>query len=318
MIKLAVENLYDSVRASFIENAINAENVFGWRTPAQYSSELPRCAWVPGDDKSGTLGELGGARNPGQDPRPLAQLGELFTVYLTAADPRDPENELAQYHATRFLYEAWYVALYRAAHGTFRVRSQGWVTSKRERSYGATLRVVCEVQAPIVDALPDEPLVGDTFAGRADTVFVTVPSGHVDLELVTETEAVDIAPPGTPPVDGDDDDPDDDAASGGIQTTSNKLMPCRVTHADGDLACDIAIAKQPAADTFITVIVDDWTVTDIGNATKYACVCFFSGDGGATARAWGAVRQHDTVHWNGSIAGGELDASSVMSIIYEV
>jgi hypothetical protein len=189
MIKLAVEHLYDSVVASFTENAINAENVFGWRTPAQYSSELPRCAWVPGDDQSGTLGELGGARNPGQDVRALAQLGELFTVYLTAADPRDVENERAQYRATRWLYEAWYVAMYRAAHGTFKVRSQAWVKTKLERSYGATLRVVCEVQAPILDALPDEPLVGDTFAGHGNTIGIVVPTGQVDVELVTETES---------------------------------------------------------------------------------------------------------------------------------
>lgn len=192
MIKLAVENLYDSVAASFTENNINAENVFGWRTPAQYSSELPRCAWVPGDDKSGTLGELGGARNPGQDPRALAQLGELFTVYLTAADPRDPENELAQYRATRWLYEAWYVAMYRAAHGTFKVRSQAWVTTKRERSYGATIRVLCEVQAPIVDALPDEPLVGDAYAGLSDAININVPVGHVDFDSATETESGEI------------------------------------------------------------------------------------------------------------------------------
>lgn len=100
-------------------------------------------------------------------------------------------------------------------------------------------------------------------------------------------------------------------------TLSNKGMPCRVTAHDGDLACDIAIARKPAPGAFITVVVSSWTITDVGNGTRVGCVCYFSGDGGLTARAWGAVQVGDTVHWNGSIAGAELDAADEMSLIFE-
>jgi len=189
MIKLALEDMYDRVQASFADDGINAEHVFGWRTPAQYPGSLPRCAWVPGDD--GALGELG-APLLAQDPRPLAQLNELFTVYMSASDPRDIENERAQYHATRFLYEAWFRAAYRAAHGTFRIKSQRWVHKQTDRSFGATLRVVCEIQAPLVDALPDEPLVGSAFAGLADSTDVNVPTGNVVVSFVDTTETVEV------------------------------------------------------------------------------------------------------------------------------
>jgi hypothetical protein len=174
VIKLALEHAFDSVVAQFAGDDINAVNAFGWRQPAQHLDTLPRIAWVPGDP-SGALGELVGARDPGRHPRPLAQLNELVTVYITAWDPRDHvEDERAAYRAARFLYDAWFRAMYLALHGTFKVRAQSWSTAQLERHFGATIRVVFEVQAPIVDALPDEPLVGSAYAGLAEGAEVAV------------------------------------------------------------------------------------------------------------------------------------------------
>lgn len=315
MIVLAVENLYNAVRESFAADQINAENVFGWRSPAQYTSDLPRCAWVPGDDGGG-LGELGAPRGPGQEPRSLANLAELFTVYLTAADPRDAENEQAQYHAARFLYEAWYRAMYRAAHGTFRVRSQRWVTDQTiERSYGATLRVVCEVQAPIVDALPDEPLVGGAYAGLADAVGVNVPTGHINIDLVTETESITVTPPTTPPIGSGDGGTS--GGTGGIVSSLNKQMPCLVTTHDGDLATGIAVQAVPAPNAYISAVLSGWTVTNIGNGSRIGCVFYFSNDDGASACPWSAIRIGTTIHFNGSVAGQQLDTSDVLDLIFE-
>lgn len=98
---------------------------------------------------------------------------------------------------------------------------------------------------------------------------------------------------------------------------ANKQMPCRVTAYDGDLACEIAVQRKPAPGAFITVVVSSWTVTDVGNGTRVGCVCYFSGDGGLSARAWGAVQVSDTIHWNGSVAGVQLDATDVMDLIFE-
>lgn len=189
MITLAVEHLYTRVSAAFVEDEINAVNVFGWREVSKHPDTLPRIVWVPGDAQ-GSLGELGGARHMdrGNEARAIANLTEMFTVHLIAFDPRDAESELAQYRVGRFLYEAWLVAVYRAAVGTFRVRSQTWVRGKTtDRSYGVVLRAVCQLDAPIIEALPDEPLVGDAYAGQSDGVPVTV-THDLEMELNDEVD----------------------------------------------------------------------------------------------------------------------------------
>jgi hypothetical protein len=160
MSTLAVENLFDVVSASFETDGILATNVFGWREPTKHPYG-PRIAWVPGDP-SNSAGLSTAPRGPGGNPRALGMLRELFTVYFTAQDPSDPENEQVQYHIVRNLHDAWFRAVYRAAHGTFWIRSEGWETKRSERRHGATLRVVCEILAPILDRLPDPPLVSDS------------------------------------------------------------------------------------------------------------------------------------------------------------
>lgn len=157
MSTLALENLFNVVSASFTADGILASNIFGWRIPEQHPYG-PRVAWVPGNP-SNSAGISTAPRNPGGVPRALGMLPELFTVYFTAQDPADPENEQTQYHIVRMLHDAWFRAVYRAAHGTFYIRDEGWETKHNVRRHGATLRVVCEIQAPILDRLPDPPLV---------------------------------------------------------------------------------------------------------------------------------------------------------------
>jgi hypothetical protein len=158
---LALPRLYDAVVARFAADAAALEQdppavppaqPFGWRAPAQQPRGA-RIVWVPGDDSSGDLGELGPAKQPGRDPaRPLATLGELFTVYLEAHDGSAPENERAQYQATRELFDAWWRAVYLAAHGTVTVEDARWMTARKERRFGATLRVLASVEAMVPDA----------------------------------------------------------------------------------------------------------------------------------------------------------------------
>lgn len=188
---LALEHLYQSVREYFTFNQINAVNVFGHREVGRIDEALPRIVWTPGDP-GGAVGEVGGARNPGSYPQPVANLAELFTVHIVGHDTRDPESELAQYHVTRQLYDIWLVAVYRANGANFRVRSQAWVKGRTvDRSYGAMLRAVCEVQSPIVDALPDEPLVGALDAGQANAVAVVPTDADLTVSLVTSTDPDD-------------------------------------------------------------------------------------------------------------------------------
>lgn len=178
MTKLALEYLYDSVVASFAADQINATNLFGWRASAQ-NIYGPRIVWQPGDP-SDSVGTTGPARNPGGYPRSLGTLGELFTVRISATDESEPENELKQYHIVRMLRDAWFRAVYKAAYGTFAVRSESWMTDKRERRAGAALQLVCEIQSPIVDALPDEPLIG--IPPEADTTDASPVGAEINVE----------------------------------------------------------------------------------------------------------------------------------------
>ena len=200
MTDLALERLFNAVTASFAADQINAVNVFGWREVAQHPYG-PRIVWQPGDTTN-SVGTTGPARNPGGYPRALGTLNELFTVIISAEDESEPENELKQYHIVRMLRDAWYRAVYNAAYGTFQVRSESWTTDKNERRAGASLRLVCEIQSPIVDALPDEPLIGnpalaDAIDGRPLGVSFTVDADD-DPDDDDELERVDIPAPDEP------------------------------------------------------------------------------------------------------------------------
>jgi hypothetical protein len=151
-IVFALPRLFDAVVTRFAAEAVLVPNVFGWREPAKRPGTSHRIVWVPGDDESGELGEIVEAKQPGRNPRPLATLEELFTVYIEARDDAAAENERAQYIATRTLFDSWYRAVYLAAHGTIRIESAAWVISKKERRAGAAIRVLCTIEAAIVDA----------------------------------------------------------------------------------------------------------------------------------------------------------------------
>lgn len=190
MSTLALENLFNTVQASFVADGIHAVNLFGWRIPTQHPYG-PRVAWVPGDP-SNSVGLTTAPRGPGGNPRALGMLNELCTVYITAQDPSDPENEQAQYHIVRMLHDAWFRAVYKAAHGTFYIRSEGWETKRSERRHGATLRVVFEIQAPVLDRLPDPPLIDDGI--DQDNITDAVAEAHalVPPEDVTADITVDL------------------------------------------------------------------------------------------------------------------------------
>lgn len=153
---LALPLLYEAVVQRFADEAA-AEvppatpiaQPFGWREPTKRAGER-RIVWVPGAD--GDVGEVGPARNPGRNPRPLATLDELFTVWIEGFDSSEPENELKQYTAARLLFDDWLRAVHHAAHGTYEIHSVRWVDDKNLRRHGATIRVVASVEAMVPDS----------------------------------------------------------------------------------------------------------------------------------------------------------------------
>lgn len=160
---LALSKLVADVEAYFDAAAATTVFAFGWREPTKQTNQGPgranRILFVPGDDsgEDADMGKDAPARNPGRNPRPIGTLVESFTVYVWAYDGTAPENELKQYEAARFLYDAWRAAMYHAARGTFTIEKQAWRTKSKERRLGAEIRALCTVQAMIPDTPWREP-----------------------------------------------------------------------------------------------------------------------------------------------------------------
>lgn len=99
-------------------------------------------------------------------------------------------------------------------------------------------------------------------------------------------------------------------------TTANKNMAALATVNGGDLACNTGMATTPASASYVFVEVNGISV-QVGNAVK-TTDCYFSGDGGTTARAYNAIVSGDKLYWNGGIAGYQLDTTDLISFDYVV
>ncbi len=102
---------------------------------------------------------------------------------------------------------------------------------------------------------------------------------------------------------------------------SNKQMAASTTTADGQVACATTVAQTPATSStnggWIEVLVNG-VAYPVGDGVK-TTACYFSGDGGSTARTMKAVVSGDTLYWNGSHAGFQLSAATdLVDFIYAV
>lgn len=98
-------------------------------------------------------------------------------------------------------------------------------------------------------------------------------------------------------------------------TSANKDMTASVTVADEDQATASTITTTPFNDSYIRVEVNGSNYV-VGDGVKTSD-CYFSGDSGTTARSITDIVVSDTLHWNGSIAGFELDASDRIDFHYD-
>src|SRR3990167_1821384 len=94
-------------------------------------------------------------------------------------------------------------------------------------------------------------------------------------------------------------------AGGGAPTSANKDMTPLVTAGD-DQPTGLTMAATPVGQRFVRVEVNTNSYT-VGDGVKTKD-CYFSGEGGVTARAFGAIVLGDELYWNGVIAGFDLDA----------
>ena len=99
------------------------------------------------------------------------------------------------------------------------------------------------------------------------------------------------------------------------EATVNKGMPALPTAADGVLATATPIQFTPSQDGYVSVFVNGIQV-QLGNGTRSAD-CYFSNSDGADARLYADIAQGDGLYWNGSIAGYELTADDLITLMYE-
>jgi RNase P/RNase MRP subunit p29 len=102
---------------------------------------------------------------------------------------------------------------------------------------------------------------------------------------------------------------------GSTQVTVDKNLTALVTTVDNDPATSSTITFSPAG--YVRVLVNGIGVL-LGNGVKAGVTCYFSGDGGTTARVITGIVSGDGLYWNGSVAGYELDASDRIDFDYEV
>jgi hypothetical protein len=96
----------------------------------------------------------------------------------------------------------------------------------------------------------------------------------------------------------------------------NRDMQAVATVSDNNLACPTAMFATPPANAWLQVQVNG-VAYKVGNGTKTGVPCYFSGDGGVSARATGGVGAGDLLYWNGSIAGFQLDTGDRIDFLFE-
>ena len=100
----------------------------------------------------------------------------------------------------------------------------------------------------------------------------------------------------------------------GVETSDDLDWIPNNTSADGDYA-GITITYTPYSDSNVQVTVNG-VGANLGDGVKTKD-CYFSGDGGTTARAIADIAAGDGLYWNGSVAGYELETTDLIDIIYD-
>ena len=106
---------------------------------------------------------------------------------------------------------------------------------------------------------------------------------------------------------------------GGVPTQGNRLMAALVTTADGDLALTPTVSQTPRNDSNVRVEANGVNMQVAnGDAERTISECYFSGDGGTTARTISAIQSGDELYWNGSVAGYQLGSTDRVAFLYDI
>jgi hypothetical protein len=100
-----------------------------------------------------------------------------------------------------------------------------------------------------------------------------------------------------------------------VPTTGDKEQQSAATSGNGSTT-GITIAATPSGDGSVEVALNGIQVV-LGNGVKTKD-CYFSVDGGTTARAISAITAGDTLYWNGAVVTFDLDTSDYLDFNYNI
>jgi co-chaperonin GroES (HSP10) len=100
----------------------------------------------------------------------------------------------------------------------------------------------------------------------------------------------------------------------GISTDDDLDQVPNVTSSNGD-ATGVFITHTPFGDGLVQITVNGLGV-NLGDGVTTSS-CYFSADGGITARNIADIEGGDQLYWNGSIAGYQLDGGDLVDVIYD-
>ena len=95
-------------------------------------------------------------------------------------------------------------------------------------------------------------------------------------------------------------------------SSNDQFETASATSSDGDTS-GVTIAATPEG--MVQIFVNGLQ-QELGQGVKTKD-CYFSVDSGTTAKAITAIASGDTLYWNGSIAGYQLDTNDKISMVYE-
>lgn len=96
-------------------------------------------------------------------------------------------------------------------------------------------------------------------------------------------------------------------SGGGYLSSTNRNMSSLTVTGDNELACSSGILSNPITGSTIAVFINGLQV-NLGDGVK-TDDCYFSNDGGITAKNFSNVELGDLLYWNASIAGYGLDST---------
>jgi hypothetical protein len=101
-----------------------------------------------------------------------------------------------------------------------------------------------------------------------------------------------------------------------VQTTLDKDLTPTGTTSGNEFSTGLAITNTPTDGCYVRVDVNG-SGQSVGNGVKTKD-CYFSADGGTTAKAIGSIVATDVLYWNGTIAGFQLDTTDTLALYYEI